>query len=415
MVGLGDSGFSAAKFLAGKGAVVRLTESGSSGNIESRMKELEGLGILIETGGHTGAFCSEADVVVVSPGVDMRVLRSKSILPNNVPVIGEIELGVAFCRGKIVAVTGTNGKSTTVELIGHILRLSGRRAVVCGNIGTPFTSVVNDLEDADVAVVEVSSFQLETIMEFKPHIAALLNVSDDHFDRHGGYERYKLEKFRIFSNQDRSDYALIHSDLRGDAALDSLKGRIIFFDETDAVFDRRNTVLRGRHNLDNAKCASEVCRLLGISEDDIAAGIKTFKGLDCRYESIGNFGGVEYIDDSKATNIDATRRALESLTGKAVLIAGGRDKGGDYRSIRSVIREKVKMMVVIGESREKIKAAFSDIIRVVDALTMKEAVKIAVSAADPGDTVILSPMCSSFDMFKSYRERGEVFRKEVMQ
>ncbi|MBU0570821.1 MAG: UDP-N-acetylmuramoyl-L-alanine--D-glutamate ligase [Candidatus Omnitrophica bacterium] len=411
---MGASGCSAARFLAEKGARVRVTESASTPGLDTREADLDRAGIRAETGGHTREFCGDPFMVVVSPGVDLRMPEIAAVIPRGAPVIGELELGAMYCAASMVAVTGTNGKSTTVELIGHILNSSGRQAVVCGNIGIPLTSVACDLNEDSVAVVEVSSFQLETVRNFKPRIAVLLNVSDDHYDRHENYDRYKKEKLRIFINQDENDYALVRSCLRDDVLAEKMRGKIICFDRTDINMDAAEIPLKGEHNIENVRCAVTASRLMGVAERQIHSGIRNFKTLDCRFESLGTFNGIEYIDDSKATNIDATKRALESMAKRAVLIAGGRGKGGDYRRILPIIREKVKAMVVIGESREKLISIFSNIIPVIAADTMKEAVECASREAVAGEAVLLSPMCSSFDMFKNYRERGEAFRKEVL-
>ena len=414
VIGMGISGCSAARFLARKNAKVFVTEGASGLNIQTTAEELSQDGICVEIGGHTKEFCREPFMVVVSPGVDIHLPEVVSIIPDGVPVIGELELGAMYCDAFMVAVTGTNGKSTTVELIGHILTSSGRHTVVCGNIGTPITSVVDNLDKNSFAVVEVSSFQLETIKKFKPGIAALLNVADDHYDRHGDYDSYKKEKLRIFTNQDKDNYALIPSYLRDDVIATNVKGHIVCFDDEDIKMNITEIPLKGKHNVENVKCAVAVSRLIGVDEDKIKSGVINFKNLDCRFESIGIFEDIEYIDDSKATNIDATKRALESLDKRVVLIAGGRDKGGDYRQVLPIVREKVKAMVVIGEAREKLMSVFSNAIPVIEADTMSEAVKYASREAVQGEAVLLSPMCSSFDMFRNYRERGEAFRKEVL-
>ena len=413
VVGLGISGFSAARLLSGKGALVKVTENDDNDTIRDYAEKLSEFAVEIEIGGHTEDFFKFPDMVVTSPGVDNGALPLAFARKNDIPVIGELELGWMFCASPIIAVTGTNGKTTTTELIGKILLNSGKGAVVCGNIGNPLTGEIEDLARDKIAVVEVSSFQLDTIKKFKPYIAVLLNVTDDHYERHENYENYKNSKFRIFLNQDENDWAVLNSSFRNDQALRNIRSRKSFFKKEDCA-DLESVPLKGDHNLENIACAVAVAGIMGISKADAYRTIAAFKGLGHRFEIIGTFGGIEFIDDSKATNIDATKRALESVDKKVVLIAGGRDKGGDYRSVSSVIKEKVSAMVLIGEAAGRIKNAFSDDVNIVVAHTMQDAVRKASSIAKKGEIVMLSPMCSSFDMFSSYKQRGEVFKSSVL-
>ncbi len=434
VLGLGVSGYAAAELLARRGATVSISESSDNEGTRKYLDSLAPYSVRFEIGGHTAEFCRDAEIVVTSPGVNVSSLISSGVLREGVPVMGEMELGFQFCRAPVIAITGTNGKSTTTELVGRILSLSGRHTVVCGNIGNPLCGEVDNIKEDSVVVAEVSSFQLETINDFKPRVAVLLNISEDHYGRHGNYDNYRREKFRIFSRQDEEDWAVVHSDLHSDPFMKDIKSRLCFFgrDECGAIDKngRMNIVisglrditlnvdeipLRGLHNLNNVACAALVCGILGVDDRYIREGIRTFNGLCHRFEKAGIFRGVEFIDDSKATNIDATRRALESMDKKTVLIAGGRDKGGDYLSIMPLVKDKVKGMVLIGEAREKIKAAFSSVIPVMTAETMKEAVETASGMAEEGEAVMLSPMCSSFDMFSGYKERGEAFQREVIR
>ncbi|MFH1552612.1 MAG: UDP-N-acetylmuramoyl-L-alanine--D-glutamate ligase [Candidatus Omnitrophota bacterium] len=432
VVGLGASGYAAAELLFREGARVSITEMTDTMEARQYLEKLAPYHPRFELAGHTESFCGDCELVVTSPGVDVRALPLSRAGERQIPIIGEMELGSWFCRAPIVAVTGTNGKSTTVELIGRILSLSGRHTVVCGNIGNPLSGEVSGLTEESVAVVEVSSFQLETIKYFKPSIAVLLNISEDHYERHTGYDNYKAEKFKIFMNQAESDWAVLHSCFSGEAMTSSIKSRLVFFGpetggavvgergisvewggKQEVIIKREEVPLKGRHNLDNVACSVLVSRLMGVDNRNIREGIMTFKGLNHRFEKIGFFRGVEFIDDSKATNIDATRRALESMDKKVVLIAGGRDKGGDYLSVLPVVKEKVKAVVVIGEARDRIKDAFSPAVQILMAENMADAVKTSFSVAGEGEAVMLSPMCSSFDMFSSYAERGEAFQREV--
>ena len=431
VVGLGVSGYAAAELVARKGARVKITESADTREIREQLEKLAPYRVRSEVGGHTEDFCGDAELMIFSPGIDARSLPLEIAGKKKIPVMGELELGYRFCPAPIIAVTGTNGKSTTTELIGRILSLSGRHAVVCGNIGNPLSGEVHLLGKESVAVVEVSSFQLETIREFKPYVAVMLNISEDHYQRHGNYDVYKAEKFKIFKNQSTGDWAVLHSDFHGDPVTEGIKGQLVFFGaEGEVIVEKKGVVvsaagnkkvvlkteeipLKGRHNLDNVACSVLVSRIMGVDGRFISEGVKTFKGLDHRFEKIGLFHGVEFIDDSKATNIAATRRALESTDKKVILIAGGRDKGGDYLSVLPLVKKKVKAMVIIGEALDRIKDTFSPAVPVLAAKDMANAVETAFAVAVEGETVMLSPMCSSFDMFSGYKERGKVFQEEV--
>lgn len=432
VVGLGVSGYAAARLLADKGAIVRVTESSDSEDIRNNAAGLLRYSVKSETGGHTERFCSRADLVVTSPGVPASAPLLSFARSGNIPVIGELELGFIFCPAKVIAVTGTNGKSTTARLIGEILSFSGIHTVVCGNIGDPLCGEVSGLSDKSVVVAEVSSFQLETIRSFRPYVGVLLNVAEDHYDRHGGFEEYKKQKLRIFENQTGEDWAVLNSSFEADPAIDAIKAKKIFYGGSLAhsavaggnivmhtegaektVMPVTDIPLKGLHNAENTACSLLTAGLMGVDMDIAVEAVKGFRSLAHRFEVVGCSAGVDFIDDSKATNVDATRRALDSVQGKVVLIAGGRDKGGDYSSAIKEVRDKVKAMVLIGESRGIIKAAFGGEVPIYEAADMEEAVFTSAVLADKGEAVLLSPMCSSFDMFTSYRHRGGAFRDAV--
>ncbi|MFH1877902.1 MAG: UDP-N-acetylmuramoyl-L-alanine--D-glutamate ligase [Candidatus Omnitrophota bacterium] len=434
VAGLGISGFKAAEFLASKGAFVRVSEGADNDNVRRYLSGLEKYGIEYEAGLHSEKFCKEADMVVVSPGVSIESIPVLTAKRLGIPVIGEMELGFMFSRAPVIAITGTNGKSTTTELIGNIIACSGRPAVVCGNIGNPLCGEINRLTPESIAVVEVSSFQLETIRTFRPYIAVLLNITEDHYDRHGNFENYKLSKFRIFENQAPEDWAVLYEDFMSEPLTEKIKSRKVFYSGKNGYIENRGygknltggsvmsfismicgeIPIKGIHNMENISCAVMTGRILGLSDDVIRRGIIGFRPLHHRFEKVREIRGIEFIDDSKATNIDATKRALESAERKVILIAGGRDKGGDYRSILPVFKDKVKSVVLIGEAGPLIKKALGDHVENWEARNMTEAVRKAFSLAQPGEAVLLSPMCSSFDMYASYKHRGSDFQKEVM-
>jgi UDP-N-acetylmuramoylalanine--D-glutamate ligase len=432
VVGLGASGMASAILLKKRGADVSVTESLFSDELKKKKDLLLEKGVAVEIGSHTESFCSDHEIVVVSPGVDKGDISRLGYDASKVPVIGEIELGYLFCPAPVVAITGTNGKTTVTSLTGEIFALAGRHTVVCGNIGDTFSGAIEGITERSSVVLEVSSFQLETISTFRPHLAVLLNITDDHYERHGGYENYRSQKLRIFANQRETDLALLHSDFLADPALADLKSRVVFYGgkksryraEDDRVIlssegvetviiKEDETVIKGRHNMENIACCCQIAEIEGIDLEVAVKAIKNFKGLDHRFQEIGKFKGVTFIDDSKATNVDATKRALASLKSRVALIAGGRDKLGDYGALTELVREKVSVIAVIGEAREKIKRTFSGSAEIYEAESMEDAVRKCVSCAKAGESIMLSPMCSSFDMFESYSHRGMVFREAV--
>ncbi|MFH1837421.1 MAG: UDP-N-acetylmuramoyl-L-alanine--D-glutamate ligase [Candidatus Omnitrophota bacterium] len=419
ILGLGASGYSAAEFLLKRKYSVKISEAGDSSAIRTKIDKLGKIWPLVsEVGAHTREFCSEADMIVASPGINIKDLYAERSIPEEIPLMGTLELGASFCEAPMIAVTGTNGKSTVTKLLGHIFSFSGKNAVVCGNIGNPLIGEVDGLKENSVVIVEVSSFQLETIVNFKPHIAILLNISEDHYDRHRDHKSYKAEKYKIFRNQTEEDWAVINSDLKNDDEIGDIKSRIVFF-ETDPGLLKELSIreedlpLSGKHNLENVVCSIMAAGIMKVEKDLIKKAILTFKPLRHRIEKVGIFRGVEFIDDSKATNIDATRRAVEMTKKGLILISGGVDKGGDYTVLIPLFKNKVKTLIVMGEAKEKIKSVFSSVIHVIETENMGSAVAAAKENAREGDTVMLSPMCSSFDMFSGYKERGEAFQREV--
>jgi len=433
VVGLGVSGLAAARLLASRGAKLVLTDrrvNVERGNLPAGAVKL---------GAEDASWVDGIELVVTSPGVPRDSILLRAATARKIPVMGEIELASRFLDAPIAAVTGTNGKSTVVVLLGEILKASGRRTFVGGNLGTPLTDAVDG--KWDVAVAEVSSFQLEWIEKFRPRAGVHLNLSDDHFDRYKDLADYGRAKARLFENQDAADYAILNRDdpnvwklaksvrsrvigfghTRGDG------GASIWFDEpvTAIVFDLdfaaapRGRIslegfrLRGRHNISNAMAATAAALALGVKAGEIERALASFRGLAHRIEVVHQNVGVTYVDDSKGTNVGAVVEALDALAAPIILIAGGLDKGGDYAPLRRPLEEKVKLAIFNGAARDKMAAALEGATRIESVATLKEAVEHAARAARPGDTVLLSPACSSFDQFEDYAERGNVFKELV--
>ncbi len=437
VVGLGASGYEAALFLKSSGALVSVTDNNYDTELHKKREELKEAGIRCELGGHTEAALEGAELMVLSPGIDNMSLPVTWAEKNGVPVISEIELAYRFCKAPIVAITGTNGKSTVTSLIGEILRAGGRNTFVCGNIGRPFISIVSTASPEDIVVLEISSFQLDRIDKFKPHIALVLNITPDHLDRYSDIKEYTRSKLRIFENQEREDCAIINYDQARCKGIKDLRSRTLYFSKytlpkgLDGAFVENNELvmrkdsryiwfatreflsLGGDHNLENSLVAGLAALVAGADAETVKETLYNFKGLDHRFELVGTVKGVKFVDDSKATNVDSVRRAIQASPMGIILIAGGRDKGGDYRVLKKLLKDKVKSMFLIGEAKDKIKESLSGAAPISYAETLEEAVSAAFSEAKNGDTVMLSPMCSSFDMFSDYKARGRVFREAV--
>ena len=435
VVGLGNSGVNAAILLNSLGAFVKATDESDSSSARETSAKLKEKGIKVETGRHTQGFVKGSDLVVVSPGVEDSSLPVKWAKESGIPVIGEMELGFNFCKGKIIAITGTNGKSTVTTLIGKILKDGGKTVVVCGNIGNSLCGEIARIKKDTYVVLEVSSFQLEKIKHFKPHIALILNITDDHMDRYEKFSDYFKEKLKVFENQDKDDVLILNGDAGNLKELkDKARARVLFYSRLNRtgasyikdghIFCAANGVekeicpvsdirLKGVHNVENVLASVLVGDLAGVSQASMRDTIEEFKGLHHRFETVATIDGVEYIDDSKGTTVDSTRRALESCRRPVILIAGGKDKHSDYSAARDIVKRKVKTLVLIGEASGAIKKGMRDVVNVREAKDMFEAVAIAHSMAKDDYIVLLSPMCSSFDMFKDYKERGEIFKKAV--
>ena len=362
-----------------------------------------------EWGGHTRQFIEDSDLLVLSPGVRIDASPVRWARAKKIPVIGEIELAWRFCPKPVIAVTGSNGKTTVVTLIAKILEAAGKKVSLCGNMGIPFSKEVLNLENKDLVVLEISSFQLESIVDFRPHVAVILNFSQNHLDRHKDLNEYFEAKKRIFLNQQPGDYAVLNYEeplLRNLAS--QLKTKVLYFNSPNVL---RETHLRNPNQL----AAMTVGTIFGVSTDVAAKVFAEFKGVEHRLEWVRTVNGVHFINDSKATTAEAGRWALESFKEPIILICGGRDKNIDFSVLRELVQKKVKKMMVIGEARDKIKRVFSDVVTVQECPTLEEAVVQARKSATAGDRVVLSPLCASFDMFSNFEERGRVFKKIVQE
>jgi len=363
--------------------------------------------IEMEFGGHTRGFIEDSDLLVISPGVSRNAEPILWAKAKGIPVVGEIELAWQFCPCPVIAVTGSNGKTTVVTLIKKIFEQAQRKVCACGNIGLPFSDYVLDLNKEDTVVLEISSFQLESIAQFRPHVAVLLNFSQNHLDRHADLEEYFQAKKRIFENQTKDDFAVLNYQyprLRDLAK--ELKARVCFFNNSQTT---ETALLKNPNYL----AAMEVARVMGIGSDICHQVFESFRGVEHRLEWVRQFNGVDYINDSKSTTAEAGRWALESASKPIVMICGGRDKNIDFLVLRDLVGQKVKKMVVIGEAREKIRNAFQDVVSLEEAKDLEQAVIRAREHAVAGDVVIFSPMCTSFDMFLNFEERGRVFKTIV--
>jgi len=436
VVGLGKSGVACAQFLQARGAKVTVSDSKSPDQLADEIPSLLDRGIAVETGGHGERTFRGQDLIVVSPGVPADSPPLVQARVQGVPIIGEIELAAQFLPGRILAITGSNGKTTTTTLTGEILAAGGFPVAVGGNIGTPAISLVEQTTPKSFVVLEVSSFQLETIETFRPFISAILNITPDHLDRHRTLEAYVDAKARIFENQNAHDFCVLNAD---DAAANALTSRAICpvlhfsrrrevpagaFVRQGKIFFRsgqteqevlpvEEITLQGAHNLENVLTAVCIASLAGCPVESIREAVRVFKAVEHRLEFVAEIAGVRYFNDSKATNVDATIKALESFPGNIHLILGGKDKGSDYSVLNDLLRERVKQVYTIGAAAEKIASQIRQAAEVVSAQTLEKAVHLASSAAKSGDIVLLAPACASFDQFQNYEHRGRVFKNTV--
>jgi UDP-N-acetylmuramoylalanine--D-glutamate ligase len=438
VVGLGKSGLAAALFLRRRGAQVTVSDVRSAVALAKDIPALLDQGIMVEAGGHGLLTFRRQDLIVVSPGVPLDTPELVQVRNFGLPVIGELELATHFLIGKTLAITGSNGKTTTTSLCGEILAAGVSHVQVGGNIGVPVIALVDESREDGWSVIEVSSFQLETTYHFRPDIAVILNITPDHLDRHGSMENYIAAKERIFANQEPQDVLILNADddTVSRAAIRA-KSQIYWFSATrivrqgsfvhdGAIYFRvseqsapefilkvDSIPLKGQHNVENVLAAVCAARLAGVAPEAIRGAVERFQAVEHRLEFVANVNGVDYYNDSKATNVDAAMKAIAAFPSGIHLILGGKDKNSDYRLMRPLIQKRVKAIYTIGAAAEKIITHVEGSAPIINSGTLDVAVTQAADAAQPGEIILLAPACSSFDQFQNYEERGRVFKDLV--
>ncbi len=438
VVGLGKSGLAAALFLRRRGASVTVSDVRSAEALAKDIPALLEEGIMVEAGGHGLLTFRRQDLIVVSPGVPLNTPELAQVKSFGLPVIGELELAARFLEGRILAITGSNGKTTTTALLGEILAKSGIPTLVGGNIGVPVVALIDESTPETWSVLEVSSFQLESTETFRPSIAVILNITPDHLDRHGTFENYALAKERIFAAQTPQDHVVLNADNeRAAAAAQRSVARIHWFSmehpvaqgawvengfamfklspesTPEKIIALTSIPLKGEHNVENVLAAICAARLAGAPAETISQAIAAFQAVEHRLEFVAKINGVDFYNDSKATNVDATMKAIAAFGSGVHLILGGKDKNSDYTLLEPLIRERVRAVYTIGSAAEKIESQLRGIVPILSCGTLDNAVSSAFSAARPTEVVLLAPACSSFDQFENYEERGRVFKQLV--
>jgi UDP-N-acetylmuramoylalanine--D-glutamate ligase len=438
VVGLGKSGLAAALFLRRRGALVTVSDVRSAEALAKEIPALIEAGIMVEAGGHGLLTFRRQDLIVVSPGVPLDTPELAQVKHFGLPVIGELELAARFLKGHTLAVTGSNGKTTTTTLLGEILSAAGLPTLVGGNIGVPVVSLIDGSTDESWSVLEVSSFQLETTEQFHPAIAVILNITPDHLDRHGSMENYCAAKERIFAAQTAADCLVLNADNTPCVAASAhavsriywfsiehsvprgawlQQGYVVYRADLDgaveSVMPLKGIHLKGAHNVENVLAAVVAARLAGVAAEVICRAVESFQAVEHRLEYVATRNGVEYYNDSKATNVDATSKAIAAFSGGIHLILGGKDKNSDYTLLADLLRERVCAVYTIGAAAAKIESHLRGVVTLYSCETLDKAIASAASAARPGEVVLLAPACSSFDQFESYEHRGRVFKQLV--
>ena len=438
VVGLGRSGVAAARALAPAAAEVVACDEKPADELSKEARELAGTGVVLRPGDQTAALLAGMDLLVRSPGVPWEAPLIVAAREKGVEVVGELELAYRLlATERVVAVTGSNGKSTTSALLGEIFRRAGEDVVVAGNIGVALTAVGAEIRPTTTVVAEVSSFQLEDAVTFRPRVAVLLNLAPDHLDRHGSPAAYYRTKWRLFENQRPEDYAVLNADDESSANRDELQAAVLLFGRgaapgpgvwlagDDVAYDvrmqkgtllaSRDIRLPGPHNLSNAMAAACAALAMDVSPPAIAEALGEFEGLPHRLEFVGEAGGVRYVNDSKATNMASALTALATFEGPIILIAGGKSKGGDFGALAAAARGKVRLAVLYGAARDELAAVFGGVVPLERVDTVWEAVAKAAASARRGDVVLLSPACTSWDQYRDFEERGDDFKKAVAE
>jgi UDP-N-acetylmuramoylalanine--D-glutamate ligase len=439
VVGLGKSGLAAALFLRRHGAQVTVSDLRSAQALSKEIPSLLEAGIVVEAGGHGLLTFRRQDLIVVSPGVPLSTPELVQVRNLGLPIIGELELAARFLKGKVLAITGSNGKTTTTTLCGEIFSAAGLNPLVAGNIGLPVIDVVDQSTETAWSVLEVSSFQLETTQSFHPHVAVILNITPDHLDRHGSFENYVAMKEKIFANQTGEDYLILNGDDPiAQQAASRTKSQVLWFSRSKIVrcgaflldgmvmfrpteqakpipvLPLADIPLKGEHNIENVLAAVCAACVAKIPTQTIAQAVAAFRAVEHRLEFVAAIHGVDYYNDSKATNVDATAKAIASFPGNIHLILGGKDKNSDYTQLNALLRARVKAVYTIGSAAEKIEKQIFGVTRIIHTGTLEAAVDQASGQAVAGDVVLLAPACSSFDQFENYEQRGKVFKQAVL-
>jgi UDP-N-acetylmuramoylalanine--D-glutamate ligase len=437
VVGLARTGVATALFCAARGARVTATDSRSESELPDAVLKLRGAGIALELGSHREETFLEQDLIVPSPGVPADAPPLEAARAKGVTIWSEIELAYRFLRGRLIGITGSNGKTTTTSLVEHILKMAGLETILAGNIGRPLIGCVDAMTDNTFTVVELSSFQLELVGTFRPNIGVFLNLTPDHLDRHHTIEAYGAAKARLFENQTGDDAAILNADDARTSPYAPSLPRVYWFSrkqrvtqgayvrdeeivfrqdgEEEVLLRVEDIPLVGAHNVENVLAAAAATRLAGAPASAIAKGVRSFAGVEHRLEFVSEVAGVRYYNDSKATNVDATLKALDAFPGRILVILGGKDKGSDYTVLQKPLREKAILALLIGAAAEKIESQISGSVALERAETLERAVEIASHAALCGDVVLLAPACASFDQFQNYEHRGRVFKDLVRQ
>ncbi len=435
VVGLARTGVATALFCAGHSAIVSATETRSESELGDAPTKLRAIGVMLELGGHTEKMFLAQDLIIPSPGVPANDVFLQLARSKGITVWSEVELAYRFLEGKLIGITGSNGKTTTTTLLYHILQAGAMKAFLAGNVGTPLIGEVEKMDAGSVAVAELSSFQLELIEKFRPNISALLNLTPDHLDRHETMEAYAKAKARIFENQTELDAAILNADDAASAKYAPKKPQVFWFSrqqqvaqgacvhgdeivvahhgKEDRVMKVAEIPLAGSHNLENVLAAVITARLAGVDVATIAKAVKSFPGVEHRLEFVAEIGGVRYYNDSKATNLDATLKALDAFPGRILIVLGGKDKGSDYTVLQKPLREKAILALLIGAAADKIEKQIAGSVAIERAGTLERAVEEAWLTARPGDVVVLAPACASFVQFENYEHRGRVFKQLV--